>query len=288
MTEKIPYWMSTKCAIKKRGIPPKYTKLTTSQIDEIIKMYETGAYNYKQIAAKFNKDDSSIGDVLNKRGYKAKDQSELQRKYAIDEFFFDTIDSERKAYFLGLLYADGYNNVNNYEISLCLQEKDLHILKAFIDSLQSNRPIGTKIINGAYYRMVNIGNRRLSLALEDKGCGQAKTFSIRMPYFIPDDLLHHFVRGFFDGDGCIFVGKEVRSNVRVTFVSNKIFLSDLSLVLIKNAGVNATKIQPSPNKNDLIGTLQYGGRGNCYKIRAWLYKDATIFLNRKQEKMFSI
>ena len=46
------------------------------------------------------------------------------RKYPIDEQFFDAIDSEEKAYFLGMLYADGTNSMKKTEVSLRLQEED--------------------------------------------------------------------------------------------------------------------------------------------------------------------
>ena len=66
---------------------------------------------------------------MRRNGYKAKSQSELQRKYNIDETFFDVIDTEEKAYFLGLLYADGCNATNRNAVILSLKEDDKEILE---------------------------------------------------------------------------------------------------------------------------------------------------------------
>lgn len=42
--------------------------------------------------------------------------------------YFENIDTEEKAYWLGFLYADGYVNANEDKIELCLAEKDFHHL----------------------------------------------------------------------------------------------------------------------------------------------------------------
>jgi len=290
--EQVPYWQSTKCPIKKRGIPPQYTKLTEEHIDEIIIMYKTGKYNYKQIANHFNRHLSSIAKLLNKRGFIAKSQSELQRKYKVDESFFDEIDTEDKAYFLGLLYADGCNNVNNYEITLCLEYSDLHIIKSFLKSIKSGHPIVkfSRLTNGVIkeYCRISIGSKRLSLSLENLGCMQTKTFKIEVPTLLPCNLINHFFRGYFDGDGCFGINKKIKSNMLIHITSNKFFLLQLQELLVRFIGLNKTKILQSANKNPKIGVLCYGGRNNCIKIRDWMYNDATIFLKRKHKKLYSI
>ena len=62
-----------------------------------------------------------------KRGY-------FLRKFkTINENYFDEINSEEKAYFLGLLYADGCNHNldKKKKISISLQEEDKFILEQF-------------------------------------------------------------------------------------------------------------------------------------------------------------
>lgn len=291
MIDKIPYWQSKKCSLSKRGIPPTFPRLTAEQINQIVLMYETGKYTYKQIAVHFNKQKSSIARLLNKKGYKAKRQTDLQRKYSINENYFDVIDSEDKAYFLGLLYADGYNNVSNYEVTLCLSLCDKPILKLFLKYLQSNHPIKTVVItqNGVVrkYCKVAIGNKNISLSLEKNGCGQAKTFKIEYPSFLESNFNSHFFRGYFDGDGSFGINKKISSNMVLNITSNHIFLKQVQQILIKNTGLNATKILKVTH-SDKIGVMSYGGRGNCTAIRDWMYNDAHIYLQRKFEKLKSI
>lgn len=60
-----------------------------------------------------------------------------------DEYLFDQINTPAKAYFLGLMYADGcvYHTVNSknktdYRTSICLQETDKTILERFRKELE--------------------------------------------------------------------------------------------------------------------------------------------------------
>lgn len=86
-------------------------------------------------------DNSSIRSLLLKRGVKLRTKSEIYRKYSLNQNYFDCIDTEAKAYYLGLLYADGYNNEKGGEIHLSLQEEDKLILEKFLKELKSNQTL---------------------------------------------------------------------------------------------------------------------------------------------------
>lgn len=75
-------------------------KLTPKIKKEIENLYKTGNYTFKCISKLYNVNPSTIERYLGKIGYKAKSQSELQRKYPIDEHFFDEINTQEKAYTL--------------------------------------------------------------------------------------------------------------------------------------------------------------------------------------------
>ena len=49
----------------------------------------------------------------------------------INKNFFNKIDTEEKAYFLGFLYADGYNNTDRNSVALSLKEDDKEILEKY-------------------------------------------------------------------------------------------------------------------------------------------------------------
>ena len=39
--------------------------------------------------------------------------------------------------------------------------------------------------------------------LEKHGCVENKSLILQFPTTVPEELMHHFIRGYFDGDGCI-------------------------------------------------------------------------------------
>jgi hypothetical protein len=99
---------------------------------------------------------------------------------------------------------------------------------------------------------------------------------------VPEHLLHHFIRGYFDGDGCITYGGNGQPNVN--FTGNNDFLLPLQSILVEKAGVRLTKPSTRRLESPNIITIMWGGRGNARKLFNYLYKDATIFLNRKHDK----
>jgi len=96
----------------------KQRRLTHKEKTELFTKYESGKYTGADLAKEYPISLTAISALLKRHGYKAKSQSELQRKYNIDETFFDVIDTEEKAYFLGFLYADGYNNTDRNSVNL--------------------------------------------------------------------------------------------------------------------------------------------------------------------------
>lgn len=134
------------------------------------------------------------------------------RIHNVDESFFKKIDTEEKAYVLGFLYADGYNHYNpsksSYFISMAQLTQDIDILKKINNAMMSNYPIHTNIQkeNNKEKSVLTISSKNLSQDLCKLGCPKAKTFLIRFPnenQYFDNDLMCHFIRGYFDGDGCI-------------------------------------------------------------------------------------
>lgn len=107
----------------------KQNRLTKDQKEELFELYNTYKYSYKELAEKFNKSVNSIACLLNREGLKGKRENNNFRKYDINQYYFDKIDCEEKAYFLGFLYADGCNHINNTKISMFLKEEAKKIYK---------------------------------------------------------------------------------------------------------------------------------------------------------------
>ena len=74
-------------------------------------------------------------------------------KYSYDSNFFEKIDSEAKAYWLGFLYADGYihrnyknGKIKSMSLELSLKSEDRAHLENFLRDIRSNVPIKDKVI----------------------------------------------------------------------------------------------------------------------------------------------
>lgn len=263
--------------------------LTKEQVDYACKLYETGKYTFKDIGDEIGVHDCTIGYKLRARGYKAKSQSELQRKYAIQEDYFDNINIEDKAYILGFFYADGYHNPKLNQISITLQEKDKDILSEINKRIQPTKPLTFIKRSGEkdgcnrqnQYRMV-INSKYMSSIFTKRGLDNNKTSSLDYPSYIPEELERHFIRGYFDGDGWI---KKISRDKRYSYGTISIMgtmnlLEGIKGVLLKELNI---KSYIGKTVSTMCFKLDTSGTANTSKIMNWLYKDSTIHLTRKYE-----
>ena len=110
------------------------------------------------------------------------------KKYIFDENYFEVIDSEDKSYWLGFFYADGYvrNRKNSSESRLKLSIKDLDHLEKFKKTINGDNKI---LISDKYKTAIlSLNSNKITFDLNDKGCHQAKTFTINFPYFLDECL----------------------------------------------------------------------------------------------------
>lgn len=217
-----------------------------------------------------------IGIQVTPSGYHSNYQSKIDHNY------FDKIDTERKAYWLGLLYADGYNNEKSYQIELTLKKEDKYILEEFKSDLQAVHNIKDRLANvfGKKYECsrLTIYSKQISKDLSKYGCKQAKTFNLTFPKKIPKNLLHHFMRGYFDGDGCI----SISGKTYIFIISGtKLFLEKYTDILYDKTNITKTRSWGMDGK---AHHWRKGGKQNIIKLYNFLYKDSTIFLKRKKDK----
>ena len=269
----------------------KQRRLSHQEKNELFRMFETGNYSGNQLTNYFPISQVAINALLRRNGYDAKSASELKRKYPIVEDFFDEINTEEKAYILGLLYADGWNQTERNSVSLSLKEADKEILDKVTSLIQPTKPL--KYINTSnqrknlgfensqnQYRLI-IANKHISQRLVELGCGKAKTHNLTFPTEeqVPSHLIRHFVRGYFDGDGSVSGDKQKQ----FCFVGTIDFLLPLQQILVKELNFSKTKLDRRHKDIDNnIRSLRYCGVNQCITFRDWLYKDATIYLERKK------
>lgn len=216
-----------------------------------------------------------------KRRSKIKPKERCNAKYNIDINYFDIIDNEHKAYWLGFMLADGF--VNEKEISLCLQKRDENVIIKFLNDLKSTHKIKYNKDNNPYICIVC---KHICDSLMDKGFHNRKSWYVdfeRIISFVPKKLQNHFIRGMFDGDGCIKYyeydyAKLPQFHFGYTGVKN-ICEYLQSLFDIKR------KLVFEGNKTYTIVTRD---KNKILEIYNYLYKDATIYMDRKFETFDAI
>ena len=114
--------------------------MTQEQEIEIIEKRKSGI-KIKQIMSDYSiKSVKTIYDIIKRNGIKKVGN----KKYQVDDNYFNLIDTEEKAYWLGFLYADGYVRMKDSrsgQLKLKLSSKDRDHIILFNKCLSSNYPI---------------------------------------------------------------------------------------------------------------------------------------------------
>ena len=220
--------------------------------------------------------------------------SESSKKYSFNEHYFDNVDSEHKAYWLGFLMSDGYNHESKNCVALRLQSGDKEILEKFKKEINYSGPIyiiNRKVnnINRSYCEL-NLCSPILSKALADIGCIQGKTYLLKFPN-LKNDLIQHFIRGYFDGDGCIsIIPRKDRTPNSKTYqfniVGKKEVLEIMQSIICNNCNVTKTTI--SNRTGNFAKVIHWSGRNVVTRIMNYLYHNATIYLERKYNKYLEL
>mgnify|MGYP001496392652 CR=1 FL=1 len=202
------------------------------------------------------------------------------RIYNMNEDYFQNINTEHKAYWLGLITADGNvsNLGNKYCIRFSLKHEDGYLPYYFLQDTKSD----AKISIDKYERVTaRVFSKKMFEDLLHLGVVPNKTGKESIPN-IPSELMGHFVRGFFDGDGTIYKRKN-RSRHKCTIgfcCQNEKFVQTLIHETYKHCGVEVNYYE---HKNNVFEAKTESFK-KCLTIMEWIYKDATIAMIRKFNK----
>ena len=258
----------------------------------IIDKYVNQRISSLQLGKEYNCSPTTILAILCENGIKIRTTGEAMRKYFANETFFDQIDIELKAYILGFLYADGYNNEEHGMIKINLSKQDLEILIKIRDALSPDSKIRDYLHPGhpgKEYINLSICCRHMSEALARHGCMQAKTFKVTFPTFLSKDLIQHFIRGYSDGDGCISRSYKAKRWIYYYNVAGTESLTN-GIAEVFRTEVNAYCGMRQLN-NDWTNNLKLlvvNGNRQVKECLDWMYKDATIFLQRKYDRYLDL
>lgn len=246
---------------------------------ELKELYETGK-TINELAQLCNCSSSNLYYILSTVNTEIRNPTEAKMFYSLNIDYFKFIDSEDKAYFFGLLMSDGYHHTERGEVCLTLSEIDVGILQQFNNHLNSDRPL-LYLPERKAYRLI-ISNKIMSKHLAALGLNQAKSFNKLFPSTLALNLEPHFMRGYFDGNGSVSISSKIKANIYWALTSCDSFLYTYEHKLLTQCGLNKTKWDRHEQTN--IYSLRYSGRENLYKIYNYLYKDASIWLERKHTK----
>lgn len=262
-------------------------KLTEDDKIEMCRLYQEGL-SAPKIAEKFDVTHVLVLRYLEQAGIDRRSAEEAHRIFKINEDFFDVIDTEEKAYFLGFLYADGGNVKEANFIRLDLSSVDREILEKFasliyVDDPHSHIKEQTREKNGSQYHMsyLNINSKHVCEVLEKHGCGPRKTFTLTFPEWLPKHLVRHFIRGYFDGDGGININTRTGQSSSWKLTSTLFFTNKIKQILTQELGVHLCTYKAA--HSEVYDACTSGDR-QVRKIMAWLYDGATIYLKRKHDK----
>lgn len=124
-------------------------------------------------------------------------------KFHKNESFFDEIDSEIKAYLMGWVASDGHIRRNRLTIKII--HSDIKILEYFIKYIMPEGNI--KSAKNCKYVDISSKNIQEKLCEHLKISIGPKDWVVRLPSLKSDELMYHYIRGHFEGDGHITKNK---------------------------------------------------------------------------------
>lgn len=208
-------------------------------------------------------------------------------KYHYSEFtetFFDCIERQDQAYLLGFWDGDGYVSTKRNRVGIQLSQKDINHLKKIKTLLKAENPIYLK--PGARYEgsvgnscELTLNSKKLKEGLIKQGCIPKKTLILEPPKNVPNELIRHVIRGYFDADGSIHsYYRDDRKNPVFGFsiLGTENFLK----FIIKNLPISMPiKRHTSGN----VFTIKTQAKKKIKIMYEYLYKDSFIHLDRKKK-----
>jgi len=234
--------------------------------------------NLGEVASILNVSKDFVREHLRKQGVSIVN---LQNIVNVDENVFEKIDSEEKAYWLGFLMADG--NISNKTLSnrnrveLTLAEKDKEHLEKFKSFIQYKGNISYREKQKAY--RVAFNSVKVHNDLNKLGCTSTKSLTLTFPEknIIAKELIPHFIRGYFDGDGSILNPEKYAIGIQI--LGTYSFLTSI----LKELNIDKKLIKKDIRHLNNTYYISIAGK-NARMFADFIYKDATVYLERKYKR----
>lgn len=201
----------------------------------------------------------------------------IYKEKTFDIHYFDKIDSREKAQVLGFIYADGCNK-NGTTLCIALAEKDVEYLELIRQTINLSRPLKiTKRAKDSEQNKcsLNIYSKYVSSQLVKLGVSPQKSLILNFPNEnqVPIKLLPDFIRGYFEGDGCMYFYEKKKTGALVIAGSDN-FCKSLKNYLYDNC------IQSYIVKAGKIDILRIS-HGQIEKFYKLIYDNPPFYMVRK-------
>lgn len=216
------------------------------------------------------------------------------RKRALNENFFEKIDTKEKAYLLGLIVSDG--SIDNTGYGFSFISKDLDLVELFKEKIESEHKICKvesfdKRTNKTYTRYtLHICSKLIVKHLNNLGITNNKSFSCDLPE-IKKELFWHFIRGLFDGDGTISKESKRKDGcLRFGIIGSELIITKIKKIFIEY-GLSDTKISVTKYKNEIgkLCSILYYSYKDLKMIYDLIYKNSeNLRLERKYIKFSTL
>ncbi len=210
--------------------------------------------------------------------------------HEVDENYFNEIDSHQKAYFLGLIMADGsvrWNRPKNKlsVLKIGLQKPDGYILQEFIKDIKYTG--GVKYVERnepgkQSSAIVQITNIEFTNKLWKFGVYPNKSMS--HPFFknVPEEYISSAILGYFDGDGSVSYSEKIRK-LTTSFIGSQEFIEELRKVLLEN-GIKCNIRDRITKDNIKMREVRTSGNNQSINLYNYMYKNIIPHLSRKSDK----
>lgn len=259
------------------------------EIDEIIHKYVNERCSLRKLSKIYRHDSNRIKNILKSNNIHIRDLRESHELF-YDKEYFKIVDTSEKAYWLGFIYADGSISKRNV-FSIKLSTKDINQLYKLKSDLKSEHVIGEYEMDTEYghikYCMLSIHSIEMCKQLKKLGVEYDKTKICNFPdeNILPKEFIWDFIRGFFDGDGSVYVSTNkwehgIYKTPGVSFTGTENILQSI-LEEVKQHYPTKTIVRPYYNGKPVFD-LKFGGIELVNTIYHLIYNNATRWLERKR------
>lgn len=260
---------------------PKHISVEKEQ--EIIKYYKSRPMTFDELVKKFDISIPTIIKIFNKYRVVRYTKSRLYSPNLVEDYF-NTIDSQLKAYFLGLIITDGCiysKNGRTPSVSLTLQKNDAYLIDRFIKEIHSNKVVTA---DGRGCCEVAINSSKMVSDLHKYGVQERKSLQAIFPSNLPIDYYPSLLRGIIDGDGSISFyarkGRKCHTKAIRLCSGNEKFLLDIVGFLHRVVDIDTVNVY---RDKENLWSIAYRKTASLLKLIDYLYSGAEIYMKRKKE-----